>query len=84
MTTNAPAIHEPADDLIDALIDLVEARQQAEPDLAHYVAETLAEGLGFDVTLTPPKPLARPLGCPGTAARGPLRVARRHQHRWRS
>ena len=51
-----PAIHEPADDLIDALIDLVEARQQAEPDLAHYVAETLAEGLGFDVTLTPPKP----------------------------
>ena len=29
-----PAIHEPADDLIDALIDLVEARQGDEPDLA--------------------------------------------------
>jgi len=54
--TNAPAIHEPADDLIDALIDLVERRQHAEPDLAHYVAETLAEGLGFEVTLTRPKP----------------------------
>ena len=54
--TNAPAIHEPADDLIDALIDLVEARIDDEPDLAHYVAETLAEGLGFEVTLTRPKP----------------------------
>lgn len=48
-----PAIHDPADDLIDALIDLVEARQHDEPDLAHYVAETLTEGLGFEVGARP-------------------------------
>ena len=72
MTINAstPAIHEPADDLIDALIDLVEVRIDDEPDLAHYVAETLAEGLGFEVTLTRPKP-----------SPGLLAALRRHRER---
>ena len=82
MTINAstPAIHEPADDLIDALIDLVEARIDDEPDLAHYVAETLAEGLGFDVALRPHRPRQRP-------PRPPTRPASRSStaaHRWRS
>ncbi len=69
---NNPAIHEPADDLIDALIDLVEARIDDEPDLAHYVAEALAGGLGLDVAITPPKP-----------SPGLLAALRRHRERVR-
>jgi len=49
-----PAIHEPAEALLDALIDLIEARREDEPDLAAWAVEALADGLGLAVVTTDP------------------------------
>ncbi len=70
INTTQPFGHEPADDLIDALIDLVEARIGDEPDLADWAVEALAGGLGLDVVITPPKP-----------SPGLLAALRRHRER---
>lgn len=49
-----PAIHEPADHLLDALIDLIESRRDDEPSLAAWAVEALADGLGLAVVIINP------------------------------
>ncbi len=54
VSTMNPALDEPADDLLDALIDLIEARADESPDLGAWAIEALADGLGCGVVVTHP------------------------------